>query len=394
MNIPWPSVPLAEIATPTSRLVQVVPGQNYRTIGVKWWGEGAYERETIDGSRTAAKSLSIVREGDLIINKIWVRRGSTAIASVDVDGCAASGEFPTFLLDKNKVCPRWLHWLTKTREFWTKCDALSRGTSGKNRIRPEQFLTINVPLPKLQEQRRILTRIEGLIGKIQQAKALRVSAIEETDKLLPSFSAKLYDEAGDLFGVSRLGDLCVQITDGSHQTPHYVETGIPFLSVKDITSGRICFDGARRIAPSEHEGLTKRCRPERGDVLLTKVGTTGFAKAIDVDREFSIFVSLALLKLKKDALDAKFTEYMLNSTRLREYSAAGTRGVGNKNLVLKFIREFPIPTPPISEQLRIVSRLDVFSQQVTGVEHLQTLTSTELDAFVPSVLSKAFAGEL
>ena len=58
-----------------------MPGVSYRTIGVKWWGEGAYERETIDGSQTAARTLSIVREGDLIINKILVRHGSTAVAS-------------------------------------------------------------------------------------------------------------------------------------------------------------------------------------------------------------------------------------------------------------------------------------------------------------------------
>ena len=112
----WPDIPLAQIATPVSRPVAVLPGESYRTIGVKLWGEGAYERETIDGSRTAAKTLSVVRQGDLIINKIWVRHGSTAIAGADVDGCSASGEFPTFDLNRERVLPEWLHWQTKTRE--------------------------------------------------------------------------------------------------------------------------------------------------------------------------------------------------------------------------------------------------------------------------------------
>jgi type I restriction enzyme, S subunit len=66
----FPLIPLSEIARPVVRPIPVVPGTSYRTIGVKWWGEGAYERETIDGSQTAAKTLSIVHEGDLIINKI------------------------------------------------------------------------------------------------------------------------------------------------------------------------------------------------------------------------------------------------------------------------------------------------------------------------------------
>jgi len=173
MSTALPEVALADIAKPISRTVEVIPGQSYRTIGVKWWGEGAYERETIDGSRTAAKTLSLVRQGDLIINKIWVRHGSTAIASADVDGCAASGEFPTFSLDENRVAHRWLHWQTKTRDFWTKCDELSRGTSGKNRITPELFLTIRVPLPPLMEQRRILARIDELATQIREARTLR-----------------------------------------------------------------------------------------------------------------------------------------------------------------------------------------------------------------------------
>ena len=92
----WPVVPLSTVVSPVDRSVPVVAGTAYRTIGVKWWGEGAYERVTIDGSQTAAKSLSMVRQGDLIINKIWVRHGSVAVAAEDVNGCAASGEFPTF----------------------------------------------------------------------------------------------------------------------------------------------------------------------------------------------------------------------------------------------------------------------------------------------------------
>ena len=60
MKTMWSSVSLSEIASPIFRPVDVIPGKLYRTIGVRWWGEGAYERETIDGSTTAAKTLSIV----------------------------------------------------------------------------------------------------------------------------------------------------------------------------------------------------------------------------------------------------------------------------------------------------------------------------------------------
>lgn len=173
MSSAWPLVALSVIAEPVSRSVPVQPGTPYRTIGVKWWGGGAYERETIDGAQTAARTLSIVKSGDLIINKIWVRHGSTAIATKSVDGCAASGEFPTFTLNRKLIEPRWLHWLTQTRSFWDDCAELSRGTSGKNRIKPELFLTIRIPLPPLAEQQRIVARIEGLSAKFEEARGLR-----------------------------------------------------------------------------------------------------------------------------------------------------------------------------------------------------------------------------
>jgi type I restriction enzyme, S subunit len=71
-----------------------------------------------------------------------------------------------FSPDVSMLHPRWMHWLTKTRGFWMQCDEKSRGTSGKNRIRPERFLEIEIPLPPLPEQARVVARIEELASSI------------------------------------------------------------------------------------------------------------------------------------------------------------------------------------------------------------------------------------
>jgi type I restriction enzyme S subunit len=272
---------------------------------------------------------------------------------------------------------------------------LAKGSTNYAAIRHDDVLEYVIPLPSLDEQRRIVARIEELAGKIEGANNLQRQVTEDLATLEPSILAAAYDEAIRIAGkAERLDDLCLTITDGTHVTPTYVSRGVPFLSVKDITSGTIMFDNTRFITPEEHAALTRRCKPERGDVLLTKVGTTGFAKAIDVDREFSIFVSLALLKLNKTRLDPMFTEYMLNSSRLKEYSLAGTRGVGNKNLVLKFIRDFPMPAPPLSEQSRIVSYLGALRKNVGELRNLQYEIDNDLDMILPAILDKAFKGEL
>lgn len=155
----------------------------------------------------------------------------------------------------------------------------------------------------------------------------------------------------------RLESLASQITDGAHHTPTYLPDGVPFLSVKDLSSGFIDFSDTRFISDQEHRELAKRCHPEMGDVLLTKIGTTGIAVVIDTQREFSIFVSVALIKLPPVSVDRDFLSLVINSPFVRQQSEDGTEGVGNKNLVLRKIKAFQIPIPPLAEQSRIVTRV-------------------------------------
>jgi type I restriction enzyme, S subunit len=89
-------VPLVEVASPVERREATIPGKTYRQIGVRLWGEGAYEREPVDGGQTKYKALFQVDTDDMIVNKIWARNGSVAVVSEDLAGCYRSNEFPTF----------------------------------------------------------------------------------------------------------------------------------------------------------------------------------------------------------------------------------------------------------------------------------------------------------
>ena len=184
MSKSWPRVKLREVLTPVQRDDVPTAGTLYRQIGVRLWGAGAYERESIDGSQTKYAKLFQAKTGDVIVNKIWARNGSVAVVDASLDGTWGSAEFPLFESDPKVLNPRWMHWVTKAPWFWQACDEEAQGTSGKNRIKPGQFLGIEIPLPPTYAQRRIVARIDAVQQQLQQAKMLRSSIDHDIASLL------------------------------------------------------------------------------------------------------------------------------------------------------------------------------------------------------------------
>ena len=153
----------------------------------------------------------------------------------------------------------------------------------------------------------------------------------------------------------RLGSILEKLTDGTHSTPRYTDSGVPFISVKDVSSGVLSFDSAKHISENEHRELYKRCDPKRGDILLTKVGTTGIPVIVDTDEEFSLFVSVAQLRFSHSLLDKNYLLLLIQSPLVQQQCTEHTRGVGNKNWVMRDIANTLVAIPPLAEQKRIVA---------------------------------------
>lgn len=157
----------------------------------------------------------------------------------------------------------------------------------------------------------------------------------------------------------KLGDICHLITDGTHHTPSYTSAGIPFLRVTDITGSN---DSKKFISIDEHYELIKRCNPQKGDILYTKNGTIGVAKIIDWDYEFSIFVSLCLLKVNHELVDIKYLEHYLNTRFALQQALRHSKKATISNLHLVEIKKIKIPLPPLKTQKKIAAILDAADQ--------------------------------
>lgn len=213
---------------------------------------------------------------------------------------------------------------------------------------------------KLVEQRPEEGTAEELFTQIQKEKQRLIAEkkIKKEKPLLEITEDEKPFEIPESWKWCRLGSVLNKLTDGTHSTPKYTSSGIPFLSVKDMSSGVLDFSNCKYVSEEEHQTLYSRCNPEYGDLLLTKVGTTGIPVIVDTNKPFSLFVSVALLKFDQNLIYNKFLRLLINSPLVQTQATENTKGVGNKNWVMRDIANTIIVLPPLAEQKRIVEKLE------------------------------------
>lgn len=187
-----------------------------------------------------------------------------------------------------------------------------------------------------------------------------------------------------------LASICRKISDGTHKTPTYVRSGIPFVTVKNIVTGQLALSGTKFITEQEHLELTKRTKPEHGDILVSKDGTIGVPCLVDTEEDFSIFVSVALLKLERELVDPVFLVAQIRTKWVQQQIREGTKGVAIRHLHLREFRRLKIMLPCLSLQRKFAQRVP----EIHGLETVQVATRRRLDDLLHSMLHRAFSGEL
>lgn len=263
------------------------------------------------------------------------------------------------------------YWL---QAFKNEIIQLSSG-GGQPNINQEKVASLKVSAPLIEDQIQIANfldhetaKIDSLIEKQQQLiellkeKHQAVISHAVTKGLDPNVPMKdsgveWLGEVPEHWVVSRLKYYTNQIVDGAHFTPTYSESGVPFLRVTDMHDEEIDMKNIKYIPEAEHNDLIKRCKPEKGDLLLSKNGTIGVPRLVTWDWQFSIFVSLCLIKFKKELM-AEFAEYFFKSYEIQEQIFGLIKKSTVINLHLDKIQNFWFSIPPLDEQREIVWALD------------------------------------
>jgi len=204
----------------------------------------------------------------------------------------------------------------------------------------------------------------------------------------------------DLWEWVTLDQITWSIRDGPHYSPEYASEGIPFITGGNVRPWGVDFSKAKKISPQLHQKLSERCKPEKNDILYTKGGTTGIARVNTYEKEFNVWVHVAVLKLLNPIVPF-YVQHALNSPFCYFQSQNYTHGVGNKDLGLTRMIRILLPLPPLKEQIEICKILNIKFSEIHSInKKIDEVTAKKEASFsyinrvANSVLKEAFSGKL
>jgi len=264
----------------------------------------------------------------------------------------------------------------------------AQGSTVSN-LNTDRVASVTIPIPPLSEQQSIVDYLDSAFAKIDAMKANAEKRLNEAKALFQA-SLKEMLEPKEGWVKSTLKDECLKITDGTHQTPKYYESGYVFLSSKNVTSRKIDWDDVKFIDESQHQIMHKRVAPQVGDILLAKNGTTGVAAMVDRDISFDIYVSLALLRSKGNVTPEYLLTYV-NSPIAKEQFDKRLIGMGVPNLHLREINQVVITYPKDkSEQAKMTQRIEDLDNVISNLQENYDKISQECDALKQAILRQVF----
>jgi len=186
---------------------------------------------------------------------------------------------------------------------------------------------------------------------------------------------------------------CTDVTDGTHDSPKYHDTGIPLITSKNLKPAGINFKNVKLISHEDHDGISKRSLVSDGDVLFAMIGTIGNPTIVDGGHPFSI-KNVALFRTFGNLQLAKYLKFWLNSPFVQKYFQETSKGSSQPFAPLNVLRRFPIPLPTKSEFDQIISRVEALFMLADIIENRVETAKAWAEKLPQAILAKAFSGEL
>ena len=442
MSTSWPRVPLGEVIDHRKEFIIIDDLEIYRRPRVQLHAQGIVLRDAVPGAEINTKRQQVARAGEFLVAEIDAKVGGFGIVPRELDGSIVSSHYFLYGHRPDRLDNRYLGWFVKTRAFREQVEA--QGSTNYAAIRPNDVLGYELPLPPLEEQRRIVARIEELAAKLEEARQLRATATEEVDAHWPATLKLAFD--GRLFGAvpfkasaqellmrsaklhagyresnhnnayphrpqiigdgpcilqigwcwTTLASVLTHMVDCVNDTPNFSDSDTGLLGLKTTNVRPYRLDLQRRwyMTPDDFASWNRRQSPQAGDIVLTREAPVGNVCMVPEGISACLTQRLMLLRAENRVIQGRYLLHFLNSPCFTDQIAASGRGQTHPHIRVGDAPHFLLPLAPMEQQVKIVAELDALQAKLDLVKALQAETAAELDAMVPAILDKAFKGEL
>ncbi len=404
----WRKMKFGDFLTRSKIPIVIQDDETYKRVTIKIKHNGVSLRDEEKGSKIGTKKQFILKAGQFIVSKIDARYGAIGIAPDEVEDAIITGNFWAYDVDFSKVNIEWFNQFTNSKDFYDICERASSGITHRKYLNETSFLNNEISLPDIDEQLRIIEEFKSnkiilnkqsteLTHQLDLVKQLRQAFLREAmqGKLVPrdlndepasKLLEKIKFEKEQLISNGKLkkqkellpikqedipfnvpkswvwckfGELAYITSGSTPKSTAFVDEGIPYLKMHNLRNQKIDFFYKPQYIKEEvHNGQLKRCRAYPGDIIMNIVGPPLGKIAIipDTLKECNFNQAAVLIRPFNPKLN-KFIFWFLNE--MSEINLIETKGVaGQNNISVTQAHNMRIPIPPISEQNRIVSKLD------------------------------------
>jgi type I restriction enzyme S subunit len=387
-----PFVPLGEVVTHRKQFVQIEDSKLYKLCRVQWYGQGVILRGTVLGLEVKTKAQQICRAGEFLVAEIDAKEGGLGVVPPDLEGAIVSGHYFLFEVDQTRLDTRYLGHYIQTTLFRGQVKA--QGSTNYSAIRPSDVCSYMIPLPPIEEQRRIVERLATLETKIQRATRLHEESVRMTDLLLYSEARTIRERLTLQWPTRPLSDITLISSGGTpaRSNPNFWQDGtIPWVKTGELRDCDIA-DSEEKITPIAVESTNAKLFPPE-TVLIAMYGQgqtrgrTGILKVAATTNQ-----ACAAILPRAEAFTSKYLQYWLRSLyhEMRQENRGGAQPNWNAGMIGKIC----LATPPLGIQYEVIKRLEQLENHQQGLQKRQNDITTELNAVISSALGMAFSGGL
>lgn len=357
--------------------------KTYKRLTIKMHNKGICVRDEIVGSRIGTKNQFTVKSGWLLLSKIDARNGAFGIIPSEADGGIITGNFWAYELDLAKIDPQFFFYFSHSQKFLDFCIASSQGATNRRYLQEELFLNREILLPPLSEQRRIVKKIKEIEEKVKNIKILSGKNKEHIELISQNTIDEVFSDIKATKKWPQVFD-----TEGGTQPPkgtfiYSPKTGyIQLLQIRDFG-----MKGLPTYIPDNVR--LKKCA--KGDILIGRYGAS--LGKILTGKEGAYNVAIAKIVDINNIFNRDFLLYYLQSNSFQKVFFNKTRSAQagfNKN----DLKEIDVPFVSKGEQKIITGKIDGIKNIFDKVSTEFGIRRKEIDSLMPSILAKAFNGEL